>query len=193
MLVAIRSAEGKRIPQQMRWGLVPWWAKDIKVGFSSINARAETVDTARAFRDAWKKGQRCLVITDGFYEWKKPEKQPYAVAMADKGHMVMAGLWDEWTDKKTGERVKSCTIITCPANALVGALHDRMPVILAEEDWAKWLGEVPTTNDELKAVLVPFKDDALTIWPVNRQKIGNVRNKDREVAEPEALEALSGS
>jgi putative SOS response-associated peptidase YedK len=161
MLVAIRSQDGKRIPQQMRWGLVPWWAKDIKIGFSSINARAETVDTAPAFRDAWKKGQRCLVVTDGFYEWKKPEKQPYAVAMADKSHMVMAGLWDEWTDKKTGERVKSCTIITCPANALVGTLHDRMPVILAEKDWAKWLGEEPATPEELKALLVPFKDDAL--------------------------------
>jgi putative SOS response-associated peptidase YedK len=106
MLVAVRSQDGKRIPQQMRWGLVPWWAKDIKVGFSSINARAETVDTAPAFRDAWKKGQRCPVVTDGFYEWKKPEKQPpYAVAMADGIHMVMAGLWDEWKDKKTGERV----------------------------------------------------------------------------------------
>jgi putative SOS response-associated peptidase YedK len=113
--------------------------------------------------------------------------------MADKSQMVMAGLWDEWTDKKTGERIKSCTIITCPANTLVGALHDRMPVIVAEEDWAKWLGEVPATNDELKALLVPFRDDGLTIWPVNRQKIGNVRNKDREVAKPEALEALAGS
>jgi putative SOS response-associated peptidase YedK len=82
--VAVRSQDGKRIPQQMRWGLVPWWAKDIKVGFSSINARAETVDTTRAFRDAWKKGQRCLVVTDGFYEWRKPEKQAYAIAMADK-------------------------------------------------------------------------------------------------------------
>jgi putative SOS response-associated peptidase YedK len=164
----------------MRWGLVPWWAKDIKVGFSSINARAETVDTNPAFRDAWKKGQRCLVVTDGFYEWKKPEKQPYAVAMTDKSQMIM-------------ERIKSCTIITCPPNALMGMLHDRMPVILAEEDWAKWLGEEPATNDELKALLVPFKDDALTMWPVNRQKIGNVRNKDREVAEPEPLDALSGS
>ena len=100
---------------------------------------------------------------------------------------------DEWTDKKTGERIKSCTIITCPSNAQIGTLHDRMPVILAEEDWAKWLGEVPATTDELKALLVPFKDDALTMWPVNRQKIGNVRNKDREVATPEPLEALSGS
>jgi len=79
--------------------------------------------------------------------------------MSDKSQMVMAGLWDEWTDKKTGERVKSCTIITCPPNALIGTLHDRMPVILAEEDWAKWLGEEPATNDELKALLVPFKGD----------------------------------
>jgi putative SOS response-associated peptidase YedK len=103
--------------------------------------------------------------------------------MADKSHMVMAGLWDEWTDKKTGERIKSCTIITCPANALVGALHDRMPVILAEENW---LGEVPATNDELKALLVPFKDGALTMWPV-RQKIGNVRIRTREVVLPELV------
>jgi putative SOS response-associated peptidase YedK len=111
----------------------------------------------------------------------------------DKSNMVMAGLWDEWTDKKTGERIKSCTIITCPANALVGALHDRMPIILAEEDWEKWLGEEPATAEELKALLIPFKDDALTIWPVNRQKIGNARTKDREVAEPEPLDALTGS
>ena len=100
--------------------------------------------------------------------------------------MAMAGLWDEWTGKKTGEHIKSCTIITCTANALIGKLHDRMPVILAEENWAKWLGE-PATNDELKALLVPFRDDALTMWPVNRQKIGNVRNKDREVVLPELV------
>jgi putative SOS response-associated peptidase YedK len=184
MLVAIRSEEGKRIPQQMRWGLVPWWAKDIKIGFSSINARGETLDTTPAFRDAWKKGQRCLVITDGFYEWKKPEKQPYAVAVSDGGQMVMAGLWDEWTDTKTGERVKSCTIVTCPPNAVIGALHDRMPVILPAEHWAKWLGEEPASMNELKAMLVPYSDDRLKLWPVNRQKIGNVRNKEAEVAEP---------
>ena len=91
-------------------------------------------------------------------------------------------LWDEWTDKKTGERIKSCTIITCPANAVVGTLHDRMPVILAEKDWAKWLGEQSAPPEELKALLVPYRDDALTVWPVNRQRIDNVRNKDREVA-----------
>ena len=142
MLVAVRSQDGKRIPQQMRWGLVPFWAKDIKVGFSSINARAETVTTTPAFRDAWKKGQRCLVITDGFYEWKKPEKQPYALAMTDGSMMVFAGLWDEWKDKTTGEHIKSCTIITCEPNALVATLHDRMPVILSPADWPKWLHRI---------------------------------------------------
>ncbi len=183
LLTAVRDKDGRRIPLQMRWGLVPWWAKDIKVGFSSINARAETVDTTRAFRDAWKRGQRCLVITDGFYEWKKPEKQPYAVAMADDGLMVMAGLWDDWKDKKTGEQVKSCTIITCPPNNIAGTLHDRMPVILAPDAWGRWLGDEPASPDELKALLVPCPDEALKLWPVNRQKVGNVRNKEREVAE----------
>ena len=192
MLVAVRSADGKRIPQQMRWGLIPWWAKDPKICFSSINARAETVDTTPAFRDAWKKGQRCLVVTDGFYEWKKPEKQPYAVAMTGGSMMVFAGLWDEWTDKKSGERIKSCTIITCAPNAVAGELHDRMPVILAPRDWSKWLGEEPATLDELKALLVPFSG-ALELWPVNLQRIGSVRNKEREIAEPKAVDSSAVS
>jgi putative SOS response-associated peptidase YedK len=186
MLVALRDKEGKRSPQQMRWGLVPWWAKDVKVGFSSINARAETVDTTRAFRDAWKREQRCLVITDGFYEWKKPEKQPYAIGMADDSLMVMAGLWDDWKDKKTNEHIKSCTIITCPPNEIAGTLHDRMPVILSPDSWGRWLGDQPASSEDLKALLKPCPDEALKLWPVNRQKIGNVRNKEREVAEPEA-------
>jgi putative SOS response-associated peptidase YedK len=124
------------------------------------------------------------VVTDGFYEWKKPEKQPYAVAMANGDLMVMAGLWDEWQDRKTGERIKSCTVITCPPNAVIGALHDRMPVILAERDWPNWLDEEPATPDELKELLVPCPDDVLKMWPVDRQKIGNVRNKSPEVLEP---------
>src|SRR5580704_376808 len=189
VLVAVLSEDGKRMPQQMRWGLVPWWAKDVKVGFSSINARAETVDKTPAFRDAWKRGQRCLVITDGFYEWKKPEKQPYAVAMAGDEMMVMAGLWDEWKSAQ-GERIRSCTIITCPPNAIAGALHDRMPVILEARDWAKWLGEEAATPEELKALLVPCPDEAVKIWPVNRTKIGNVRNKGPEVVQPESAALL---
>ena len=187
MLVAVRE-NGKRIPQQMRWGLVPWWAKDIKIGFSSINARAESVDKTPAFRDAWKRGQRCLVVTDGFYEWTKPQKQPYAIAMADDDLMVMAGLWDEWKSPK-GEHIKSCTIITCPPNRVAGALHDRMPVVLAPDSWGRWLGEGPSTPDELKALLVPCPDESLKIWPVDRAKIGHVRNKSRDIADPVSLPA----
>ncbi len=187
MLVAVRE-DDKRIPQQMRWGLVPWWAKDIKVGFASTNARAESVDKTPAFRDAWKKGQRCLVITDGFYEWKKPEKQPYAIGMADDDLMVMAGLWDEWKSPK-GEHIKSCTIITCPPNKIAGALHDRMPVVLAPDTWSRWLGEQSATPNELKALLMPCPDEALKIWPVDRAKIGNVRNKSRDISDPISLSA----
>jgi putative SOS response-associated peptidase YedK len=109
--------------------------------------------------------------------------------MAEPGRMmVMAGLWDEWTDRKTGERIRSCTIVTCPPNSVIGALHDRMPVILAEKDWPKWLGEELATADELKALLVPSPDEALTLWPVSRQRIGNVRNKGAEVAEADAVQ-----
>ena len=97
------------------------------------------------------------MVTDGFYEWKKPEKQPYAVAMVDDSPMIMAGVWDEWNDKNIGERIRSCTIITCAPNAVIGKLHDRMPVILIEKDWAKWLGEEPATADELKALLGPCR------------------------------------
>ena len=184
---AVVGEDGKRVCVQMKWGLVPWWSKDSKTAFKTINARSETVDTTPAFRDAWKRGQRCLVVTNGFYEWNRATKQPYAIGMADDGPMVMAGIWDEWRDQKTSEVVRSCAVLTCPPNGVVGAIHDRMPVILAEEDFPKWLGEEPTTLDQLKALLIPCPDDWLRIWPVNRTKIGNVRNKSREVAEPELL------
>jgi len=111
VLVAIRSVDGKRTPKMMRWGLLPHWAKDEKISFSTFNARAEEFTTKPAFRDAWDRGQRCLVVTDGFYEWKKldpksKEKQPYAVAMADAAPMVMAGFWNSW-NSPSGEKVQS--------------------------------------------------------------------------------------
>ena len=155
MLVAIRSEDGKRIPKMMRWGLLPHWAKDEKLSYSTFNARSEDFTTKPAFRDAWKRGQRCLVVTDGFYEWKKitvKEKQPYAIAMTD-GMMIMAGLWSRWKDPKSGDEVLSCTVLTCAPNDVMAELHDRMPVILAESDWPKWLGEEPASEDELLALL----------------------------------------
>jgi putative SOS response-associated peptidase YedK len=188
MLVAIRSVDGKRTPKMMRWGLLPHWAKDEKIAYSTFNARAEEFTTKPAFRDAWKRGQRCLVVTDGFYEWKKldakgKEKQPYAIGMADGGQMVMAGLWVLWKDPKSGDEIQSCTILTTSSNDVMGELHNRMPVILAKEDWPKWLGEEPATEDELVAMLKPSPDEILKIWPVDK-RVGNVRNKGAELALP---------
>src|SRR5215472_13931966 len=174
MLVAIRSVNGERIPKMMKWGLIPHWAKDDKLQYSTFNARAEEFTTKPAFRDAWTRGQRCLVVTDGFYEWKKLDangklKQPHAIAMADDTQMVMAGLWENWKSPTSGEEVLSCTILTCEPNSAMGELHDRMPVILAENDWPKWLGEELASEQELLALLKPCPDEVLRVWPVDRR------------------------
>ena len=187
MLVAIRSTGGARVPKMMKWGLIPHWAKNSKLQYSTINARSEDFRTKPAFRDAWKWGQRCLVVTDGFYEWKKldpkgKEKQPYAIAMADNAPMVMAGMWAKWKSPE-GEQVLSCTILTCSPNGAMGELHDRMPVILDEADWPKWLSEAPATEDELVALLKPSPDASLKIWPVGKM-VGNVKNNGPHLALP---------
>jgi putative SOS response-associated peptidase YedK len=186
MLAAIRNVEGQRVPKMMKWGLIPSWAKDEKLAYSTFNARSEEFTNKPAFRDAWKKGQRCLVITDGFYEWKKitlKEKQPYAIAMADDGQMVMAGLWSTWKNPATGEEITSCTVLTCAPNDVMAELHDRMPVILGEADWSKWLGEEPATNEQLLDLLTACSNERLKVWPVDK-KVGNVRNQGAELVLP---------
>jgi putative SOS response-associated peptidase YedK len=148
MLTIVRdSLTGRRVSVKARWGLIPHWAKDPAIGAKMINARRETVDTLPAFRNAWTKGQRCLVVTDGFYEWRKGDRQPFAILRVNDELTVLAGLWEIWTSP-AGETIRSCTIITCAANSLIAGIHDRMPVVLAEEDWPAWLGETPATNDE---------------------------------------------
>jgi putative SOS response-associated peptidase YedK len=188
MLVAIRSVDGERVPKMMKWGLIPHWAKDDKLQYSTFNARAEEFTTKPAFRDAWARGQRCLVVTDGFYEWKKLDakgklKQPHAIAMTGAAQMVMAGLWAKWKSRTSGEEVLSCTILTCGPNKAMGELHDRMPVILAENDWPQWLGEEPASEQELLGLLKPCPDEALKIWPVDRM-VGNVRNNGPQLILP---------
>ena len=155
-VVRYDARAGGRSLDVMRWGLVPFWAKDIKVGFSNINAKAETIDTRPAFREAFAR-RRCLVPFDCFYEWKKlgKEREPYAVALADRRLMALAGLWESWRSP-AGERVRSFTIVTTAPNALLAELHDRMPVILAPEDWPLWLGERPADPEQLKALLKPY-------------------------------------
>lgn len=188
MLVALRSVDGQRIAKMMRWGLIPHWAKDDKLSYSTFNARSEEFTAKPAFKDAWKWGQRCLVITDGFYEWKKldakgKEKQPYAIGMSDEKEMVLAGLWSKWKNPLSGEEVLSCTVLTCGANEAMAEIHHRMPVILNENDWPKWLGEEPATEEELLALLRPCPNEWLKIWPVDK-RVGNVKNTGRELADP---------
>lgn len=186
MLIA-RSEGGRRIPEAAKWGLLPPFAKDQKMAFSTFNARAEGLPAKPMFRNAWNRGQRCLVVVDGFYEWKKlsPDgklKQPYAIALTSSPIMTMAGLWDTWTDKASGETVRSCTIITTTPNDTMAQIHDRMPVILEEDAWGRWLGEDPSGADELQAMLAPCPSEWLTMWPVSKD-VGNVRNKGPELAE----------
>ena len=152
----------------VHWGLVPHFAKDRKIGYRQINARAETVDTSPSFRSAFAK-RRCLVIASGFFEWRKvgKHKYPYAIARADHALMGMAGILENWKDPETGEWLRSCAIITGAPNALIAPLHDRMPVIIDPESYARWLGESPIDAAELKAMLKPFPAEALTMWPVS--------------------------
>ena len=167
----------------MRWGLVPFWAKDIKVGFANINAKAEGIESKPAFREAFRQ-RRCLVPVDNFYEWKKTAtgKQPYAIALADRKLMALAGLWENWRSP-AGERVRSFAVITTTPNESCAELHDRMPVVLAPTAWPIWLGEEPAGPPQLRALLAPYPDEGMICWPVSR-RVGNVKNNDPSLIEP---------
>jgi putative SOS response-associated peptidase YedK len=181
-LPIVFSKNGQRTLTLMRWGLVPAWAADTKIGAATFNARAEGVDTRPAFRNAWTTHRRCLVIADGYYEWRAADKQPFAIALGNRGPMTLAGLWDLW-HPPNGATIKSFTIITTAANDLLAPLHNRMPVVLAPDRWAAWLGETPATDGELKAMLKPYPAQAMAFWPVNR-RVGNVRNDSPDLFAP---------
>ena len=174
----ILSQDGQRSAQLMRWGLVPSWAKEIGK-FSTFNARDEGLAGKPMFRGAWKAGRRCIVPASSFFEWRKSDKQPFAIALGNKGPMAFAGLWDEWTPKG-GSALRSCTIVTCAPNKLLSEIHDRMPVILGEEDWARWLGEEPANENDLKSLLKPFAAARMTMWKVGKA-VGSVSNQGAEL------------
>jgi putative SOS response-associated peptidase YedK len=163
----------------LKWGLVPHWAKGEKPAFNTINAKAETIATAPAFRSAWEAGRRCLVPFDLFYEWqKRPDgaKQPYAIALKERAPLGLAGLWE--SKRLAGDAVlRSFTIITTTPNPLMATLHDRMPVIVAPEDYAIWLGDAGADADAARALLRPYPADAMEIWPVD-PRVGDWRNDD---------------
>ncbi|MBD2595977.1 SOS response-associated peptidase [Nostoc spongiaeforme FACHB-130] len=171
--------------QQLRWGLIPSWAKDAKMGVKLINARAETVSEKPAFRASFKR-RRCLVIADGFYEWQKQQsqKQPFYFRLQDGKPFGFAGLWDVWHSPE-GEEIASCTIITTTANELLAPIHDRMPVILAPEDYDLWLDTQVQTPEKLQPLLDPYPVEAMTAYPVS-----NLVNKPQHNS-PECIMPLS--
>ncbi|MGB7034119.1 MAG: SOS response-associated peptidase [Xanthobacteraceae bacterium] len=181
-LPVVVSGRGRRTLTLMRWGLIPSWAKDHKIGHATFNARAEGVDNRPAFRSAWRAGRRCLVIADAYYEWRDADRQPFAVSLSNRGPMILAGLWDQW-HAPDGATIKSFTIITTRANELLEPLHARMPVLLAPDRWPAWLGETTAGDTELKAMLQPYPGGGMTFWPVDR-RVGNVKNDHPDLFAP---------
>lgn len=166
MVTVVRlGADSARELALLRWGLVPAWSEGPDNRFSMINARAESVADKPAFRTAFRK-QRCLVPAAGFYEWQATPlgKQPWYIHPADAELFAFAGIWERWD--KGAVPLESCAVITCAANALMRDLHERMPVILAPEDWERWLAPA-TPVDDLKALLAPCPDARLVAYPVS--------------------------
>jgi putative SOS response-associated peptidase YedK len=167
------------------WGLVPFWAKDISMGNRLINARAETVASKPSFRAAFKK-RRCLIIADGFYEWKKVKgkKEPFFLTLLDKKPFAFAGLWEAWNDKgKIDQSYLSCTIITKPASESVLPVHHRMPAIVSPEKYAAWLDPDNQDAGKLEDILQNWTISDLTNQPVSKQ-VNNARTNDASNIKP---------
>lgn len=183
--VSLTDGQPHRQFQWMRWGLIPSWAKDIKIGARLINARAETVTEKPAFRTAFKR-KRCLVIADGFYEWQKvgKQKQPYYFQMKDGSPFAFAGLWDSWQPPE-GETIISCTLLTTAANEVLQPVHDRMPVILQPEAYTQWLDPQNKNPEELLPLLEPYPEAAMKAYPVSTL-VNSPTNDVRECIEESA-------
>jgi len=156
------------ILQPMRWGLIPHWAKEMKTGYSMINARSEEIEKKPAYRDAFRH-RRCLIPVNGFYEWKKipgsKQKEPWYFTARDKPYLLLAGVWDEW--KGEDQSIRSCSILTTQANELMKPIHDRMPVILRnEDDIALWLDSQVQEKEALAPIMQPIESDYLQDWRV---------------------------
>jgi putative SOS response-associated peptidase YedK len=183
-LVTVLQRDDGRVVERLRWGLIPSWAKKASEGARMINARAETVASSPAFRSAFAR-RRCIVPADGFYEWDRAggTKQPYLLRPPGDGVLAMAGIWSAWKDPATGLWVPSAAVITTAANAAMGVIHDRMPVLLPRDAWERWLDPAFADPGELQGLLVPAPDDVLVMVRVSKA-VNNVRNDGPELVAP---------
>lgn len=167
----VRTEGDHRLVDIAQWGLVPQWAESPAIGSRLINARSETASSKPSFRSAFRR-RRCLVPVDGFYEWAvvpgRRRKQPFHIAARNGGPLAFAGLWETWhpKDRSEGPDLRTCTILTGPANATIEHLHDRMPIILDRSEWSTWLDPAIDDVELLRAMLDPAPDDLLETWPV---------------------------
>jgi putative SOS response-associated peptidase YedK len=198
-----KQGPAERQLRTLRWGLVPFWAKDPGIGSKMINARMETVHEKPAYRRPFA-SRRCLLPADGYFEWYpteqrtakgKPVKQPFFIRPSDGGVLAMAGLYEIWKDPTRDEDdpqrfVWTCTVITTSAEDSVGHIHDRMPLMVPRERWSAWLDPAGGTVEDLKALLVPAAPGRLEAFPVSTQ-VNNVRNNGPELVEPLPAEPVS--
>jgi putative SOS response-associated peptidase YedK len=186
-VVAVRQSEqgdGRELAL-LRWGLIPSWSKDMKIGSSLINARADGVATKPSFRHAFKK-KRCLIPADGFYEWQavpgQKTKQPFHIGVRDVPVFAFAGLWEQWTDPE-GKPVQTSAIITTDANEAMQPVHNRMPVILDPADYDEWLDRDEQDAEKLQRLLKPFPADRMQLVPVSTL-VNSPRNEKPECVQP---------
>lgn len=173
------SSQPERELAWLRWGLIPSWAKDPAIGNRMINARAETAADKPAYRAAFRR-RRCLVVADGFYEWQRTgaRKQPYFIRMHDDRPFAFAGLWESWQGADEGP-VQSCTLLTTEPNELVKPIHNRMPVILAPDDYGQWLDPTVQKPQPLVPLLRPFPVDQMIAYPVSTHVNSPARDDPR--------------
>ena len=178
--LAVISDEDPKTLNYYRWGLIPFWAKDISIGSKLINAKSETILEKPSFKASFR-NKRCLVLADGYFEWEKEkEKTPYRITLKDKSPFSLAGIWDKWITAD-GEIIHSFSILTIASSPKMEQIHDRMPVILNRGDEKKWLEK--TSESELLDLLRPYPAENLTAYPVSKL-VNSPRNDTAEIFVP---------
>lgn len=182
MCPVITGEEPEKI-HLFRWGLIPFWAKDVKIGYKMINARSETLLEKASFKKA-AESRRCIVPMDGFYEWKREGKikTPYRITTTNVDIFSVAGIWEKWTNKEKNEIIYSFTIITQGPNELMKDIHDRMPAILLPEQEKIWLDSTLSANEVMK-IIEPYPSDLMKAYKVS-SAVGNVRNNNADLILP---------